>query len=60
MINADIMMHLALNTIYIMFHQVLPKLIWEEHVATRPENRPSHDDQSTFGKMQRLEWLVIG
>jgi len=49
MINADIMMHLELNTMYIMFQQVPPNVIWEEHVATRPQNRSSRDDRSTFG-----------
>jgi len=54
MINADIMMHLELNTMYIMFQQVLPKVIWEKHVATRPRNQSSRDDRSTCEKMHRL------
>jgi len=54
MINADIMMHLELNTMFIMFQQVLPKVIWEHpdpisrfakvHFpqTDRPTDRPTH------------------
>jgi len=59
MINADIMMHVDLNTMYIMFQQVLPKVIWKEHVATRPQHQTGRDNRSTFEKMHRLDLLVI-
>ena len=60
MINAEIMMQLELNTFVHHVSTSPPQSHFEEHVATRPQNRSSRDDRLTFEKMHRLDQLVIG